>query len=133
MRQTVHQEEEIFHDHGPAPSKYKYVPALLPQLQMMMWKAADKKTPLDESTDHTKFGWEILDGVSTAIISQGDPAPLIDMVHCEGIQCTGVGLQPVDATTNIYPVCMTYHHCSGEDGHYNQHLSCMYNMPPLFW
>ena len=91
----------------PPTSPNLFLHVLRAHLQTMLWKAADQKSPPDELTSLTDFGWKIRDDVPVPAVADRDPAPpqLSDVINC---QCNAVGKK-----------------CSTEAcGYHREHLSC---------
>ncbi len=86
-------------------------------LQCMLWKAADRQAPPDESANITHFGWEIQDTIPVPAIAQGDPAPpeLIDVILC---QCKAQGKKCGTEACGCHKEhlsCTLYCNCSGKE------------------
>ena len=88
-------------------------------------KAADQKSPSDESMYITDFGWKIRDDVPVPAVAERDPAPpqLSDVINC---QCKAVGKKCSTEACGCrreHLSCTNYCNCRGHDGCCNPHTT----------
>ena len=101
----------------PPTSSNLLLHMLRAHLLVMLWKAAQQKSPPDESADITHFGWKIQDGIPAPVIAEGDPAPpeLVDVIRC---QCRAQGRKCSTEACGCHRYhlpCTSYCNCSGEE------------------
>ncbi|KAK2174372.1 hypothetical protein NP493_805g00016 [Ridgeia piscesae] len=70
-------------------------------LQMLLWKAADQRDPLEEARNIANFGWNIEGSAITPAVSTAPVAPqaLLDVVAVAALQSARHAVAHVAATT----------------------------------
>ena len=105
----------------PPTSSNSLQHVLRAHLQIILWKAADQHSPLEESVDITRFGWEFKNDIPIPVIDHSDPASseLIDIIKCQCKAHGKMGSSEVCGRHKERISCTSYCYCLSKKGCWN--------------